>query len=445
MTPNRIENIMLVPNYKTAYFIGCIGNGKITIHSQQIRAFNLAYALIRNEKLTPKKRVAIIGGGISGITFASAISQKCKCKIDIYETHQEVLDLQRKSDRYVHPNIFDWPLDEANNKNTDIPLLNWEATEVKFIVKKFDVIWENVKSLNSKIQIHTQVVVKNVEEIEDGNLIFSRLTYTSAQKKEKKIDKTSPYDYVIYAGGFGLEKHERVKRVSYWKKDDYEDNIERIDKKFKIYGTGDGGLIDCIRISLLKFDYEDLVKQFSKKAKFNKLGNDIKKREEKVKQTFENSNQELSRQKINDEISKELKEIYTKAFKPEFEELSSILLSKYAKRETVQVTLFGKTQEPYTLESSLLNRLIVFFLIQNGIVKYEPLDDRNSKTIGCIRLFLSRVYNWITNTVVIERLGPERPYMSLFKIKEKEIDTYKSERLLLGIEKHWQSNFFDNN
>lgn len=321
MTPNQIEKVMLVPNYKTVYFVGCMGKGKITIHSQQIRAFNLAYALAKNNKLSGDKNIAIIGGGISGITIASAISQKCGCKIDIYESHQEVLDLQRKSDRYIHPNIFDWPIDGANNRKTALPFLNWEAGEVASVIKKMDSTWRYIRSLHSNITVYNQATVTNVEEIFDGKVVFSILTY-----KMKKIPEYSAYDYIIYAGGFGVEKPERSNFLSYWEKDKYESNVVFLEKKFKIYGAGDGGLIDCIRISLKNFDYQNLVEQFSENELFNKLGNDIKKREEIIKKEFENLEQELSDQELENRMSIALNDMYEKAFKPIFKELSATLI-----------------------------------------------------------------------------------------------------------------------
>jgi hypothetical protein len=53
------------------YLLGCY-ESRVTILTQQYRALNLVDALFRSERLKRGSTVAVIGGGIGGITAAGA-------------------------------------------------------------------------------------------------------------------------------------------------------------------------------------------------------------------------------------------------------------------------------------------------------------------------------------------------------------------------------------
>jgi predicted NAD/FAD-binding protein len=64
------------------YVIGSLERG-VTIYSQQVRAHNLAWALSelhRGERKLGK--VAIVGGGIAGLTMAACLTQRDQSLID---------------------------------------------------------------------------------------------------------------------------------------------------------------------------------------------------------------------------------------------------------------------------------------------------------------------------------------------------------------------------
>src|SRR4051812_22902617 len=101
------------------YYIGTFDAG-ITVLSQQRRALNLALAMIETglipcaipKRKSPKSlKVAVIGGGFAGLTFAAGlIAKHAAAEITIFEERDVLLPLQHGSDsRWLHPQIYNWP------------------------------------------------------------------------------------------------------------------------------------------------------------------------------------------------------------------------------------------------------------------------------------------------------------------------------------------------
>ena len=67
--PKDILALMAVDEkkYPNVYFIGGRAT-RLTFLSQQQRALNLVWALAREGKLQPDTRLAVIGGGLAGVT-----------------------------------------------------------------------------------------------------------------------------------------------------------------------------------------------------------------------------------------------------------------------------------------------------------------------------------------------------------------------------------------
>ncbi len=96
-----------VPSMGNVYIIG-YGAKQVTIYAQQGRALKLLWAIDRKLQLRGK-RVAIIGGGIAGVTAASA-ALVFQANVTVLERNEELLHLQRGChNRYLHPAIYEWP------------------------------------------------------------------------------------------------------------------------------------------------------------------------------------------------------------------------------------------------------------------------------------------------------------------------------------------------
>lgn len=118
---------MAVPGLSDVYVLGCFER-RVTIYSQQVRALNLIYALHKaKSNFGPSTRVAVIGGGVAGLTVAAAAAYR-RCRVHLLERKPQLLHLlEGNYTRWVHPHIYDWPFPGAENPWADLPILDWRA------------------------------------------------------------------------------------------------------------------------------------------------------------------------------------------------------------------------------------------------------------------------------------------------------------------------------
>ena len=108
------------------YVLGCFENTK-TVYTQQARAYTLIHALHKSGELSPGKKIAIVGGGASGIAAAIAAIQTGVRTVLVHD-HSELMYQQASADhRYIHPYAYDWPNLLRQNAKSDLPWLKWKA------------------------------------------------------------------------------------------------------------------------------------------------------------------------------------------------------------------------------------------------------------------------------------------------------------------------------
>ena len=123
-------------------FLVCAFDRGVTVWSQQVRALNLAFALVKSGKIdclsdrTPRKQVAIIGGGFAGLTLAAGLIKKgVNAELTIFEQCDTLMPLQQGSDsRWLHPHIYDWPREGSEAGVAMLPVLNWTAARASDVV-----------------------------------------------------------------------------------------------------------------------------------------------------------------------------------------------------------------------------------------------------------------------------------------------------------------------
>jgi hypothetical protein len=231
------------------YELGCCAQLQ-NIHSQQQRAFNLVWALTEEEKQMCDTSVAVIGGGISGITVASGLVA-AGAKVTIYEKMNDVLHLQEGCfTRFIHPNIASWPDEGSGYPVTHLPFMNWTAGEPAIVNKELRAQWNKLKEVfDSQIALRTNTLVNNI--IWDKN-----------DKKVKVISScsTTIFDFVILAVGYGIEILDKSSSPSYWRNDDLSQPCIGFTKKVLVSGTGDGGLIEVLRLRIKDFQHSEFFK-----------------------------------------------------------------------------------------------------------------------------------------------------------------------------------------
>lgn len=78
----------------------------ISIINQQARSLNLCYALTKSKRVRRESHVAIVGGGISGLTCAAALALSSDCMVYVFERDKMLLRKFREAAfRYFHPEL----------------------------------------------------------------------------------------------------------------------------------------------------------------------------------------------------------------------------------------------------------------------------------------------------------------------------------------------------
>lgn len=233
------------------FHIGC-DCALLTIFSQQKRALNLVHALL--SQCSPPTRIAIVGGGIAGITAAAALLSKGN-RVSIYEKSGRFINLQyNNSTRYLHPNIYDWPQKHASNARTDLPFLNWTAGLARDVADELGREWNAIREWGRSNRLLTE----HTETIVHPNLTVynSRTLQLSGNQSSSFV--SNEYDCVILAIGFGLERSVgEADCLSYWATDTLGDSDKAGGmKRIFISGIGDGGLTDLLRARIEGFRHE---------------------------------------------------------------------------------------------------------------------------------------------------------------------------------------------
>jgi hypothetical protein len=233
----------------------------VTIYKQQKRALNLAFLLKSSPTIElAGKRVAVIGGGISGITMAGALAV-LGAKVELFEKGPTLMSLQEGCEtRWVHPFLYNWPVEGSKSRRAGQPLFDWEASSAggvkRQVYREFRELQDFLKKENKvKTTLNRKVSIQDKDKVE----IEIKPFLLGADSEIKQ------FDIVILAIGFGVENFvDDLDPPSYWRNDSLNQvSLEaregwRSTKENVIFGTGDGGLIDLIRCSIQEYEQDHL-------------------------------------------------------------------------------------------------------------------------------------------------------------------------------------------
>jgi hypothetical protein len=258
------------PNYRAAngvYVIGSLEKG-VTVYSQQVRAHNLLCALweiARDQKSMPQ-RIAIIGGGIAGITSAAcAACLFTSAAVTIFERRSDLCAIQQGSDtRWLHPRIYDWPLAASRATTAALPVLDWtegRASDVaRQILSRFALRAKKAgERLRLVLNLNHLRITSSTRRIEWNG---TRAAIESGFPKNDTPEGNSEvFDLVILAGGYGLEVgKEPYGVVSYWRNDQLgQPLLMGARQSFIVSGYGDGALVDLCRLAIARFRQDSVL------------------------------------------------------------------------------------------------------------------------------------------------------------------------------------------
>lgn len=259
------------PFREGVYVVGPFAS-RVSFSSQQRRAISLVCDIDADLRPAGEKHgiddkdVCIVGAGIAGLTCAVAIAA-LGGNADVYEKilYQERPGVGRKvcikevlatirgaNHRDAHPTLNFWP-HENIEPFTRLPFLNWHEGDCTSVAEQFVAQLDKLLSLPSTANLISIRTGFEVKDIVEGNTPGKlRPVYDVTAGAPSRWDKE--YDLVILATGFGEERTTPGSDTpSYW--DPGADHIPRLRdvppnaiKQFIVSGTGDGGLIEALRL-----------------------------------------------------------------------------------------------------------------------------------------------------------------------------------------------------
>lgn len=248
------------------YVIGTFDR-RVTVLSQQQRALNLAWSLVESKivpsgKDTERKRIAVVGGGFAGLTFAAALIHKqVHCDIVIFEERDTLLPLQQGSDsRWLHPRIYDWPGEGSEAAAAMLPVLNWTAARASDVVVQALGSWKDtLASDNAAVDLwcnarHLQLSADSdapdrakIEWVGEKRDAASGANTGAIQAS----GSSAAFDIVVLAVGFGLEVNNPS---SYWRNETLgQPSLGQHRRTFLLSGQGDGAMVDLLRLRISQF------------------------------------------------------------------------------------------------------------------------------------------------------------------------------------------------
>lgn len=342
LTPAQFVAHSLVPGTGNVHVLGSFEK-RVTLWSQQHRALNLVYALHHEGLLGPGKHVAVVGGGVAGLTAAAAAAQK-GAQVTVLERQSELLHLlQGNHTRWVHPRIYDWPLPGSEEAHAGLPLLDWEAGLAGDVC-------EQILTGFHRAAPGCRILC-GVEDLQiaEGPGPRRRLHWTAGSED---------FDLVIFAVGFGIERTvENLLLVSYWRDDSlHQPEVEPGTRIHLVSGCGDGGLTDLLRLRLTQFRHEHMVREFAS-------GADL----EVLKRSLLEIEQALPGQP---EATRAVWLAARYEALPVPPSLDETLRERLRERTTV--VLNGPGVNLFDAGSAVLNRFLVWRLVTLGAVTYLP-------------------------------------------------------------------------
>ena len=340
VTPEEVLDKMRIFADKEVYQLGCTARTTLNVYAQQQRAFNLIWSLHRAGKLGPGKSVGIVGAGISGITAAAA-AFATGASVRIYDRAASIMHLQEGNQtRFLHPNITMWPDPAFGFPLTELPFLNWRAETAGNVAAQICRQWHTIVRLSQG-----RIVVKSDCQIE--RVYWNPAKAPKVSLKLNKSTRAAHHDLLLIAAGYGEEAPTLSNTPSYWRNDDLAQPVlgSAGKKKYLVSGTGDGGLIDVLRLTIGEFHHQKFIQAIMFDKWLIRQGETIQSKLSKLKKGEAASNiwaPFLSKKKTPADAAQFLKMV----------------------RSDTQVWLNATREYPSRTSAQLLHRLCVAWLIR---------------------------------------------------------------------------------
>ncbi len=381
----------VVSSYEIApgvFVLGCLAQG-VTVYGQQVRALNLAAALSALGKSNARsvKRVAVIGAGMAGLTFAAAVilSSPATASVTLFERRWDLCPLQQGCDtRWLHPNIYDWPSPASHNPDAGLPVLSWYAGRASDIAADMLASFARYAALAERASRPKLKVVLGATHVV-ADLATRRLEWMGYRTQrsgnhfllEQQEGDTQQFDCIVIAAGFGLERETSGGVGSYWRNDSLgQPQLGGGQQVYVVSGYGDGGIIDLCRLTIERFRQDLILEEL--------FADDL--------QAVEAALWSLTGQR-GGRISENLKLLLegAPALSRMIQTAADRLNSRLRKDTRAILHLRAEASQPHSIDrifgerSSLLNRTILYLLYKAGAFDLRIGDIETNAADGGIK------------------------------------------------------------
>ncbi|RXG97180.1 NAD(P)/FAD-dependent oxidoreductase [Bradyrhizobium vignae] len=196
-------------------------------YSQQLRALALAAEITDRHMAPGRRKVCVVGAGVSGRMVAAALCVQKVGVILVDKSQIEFSNYLNATHRELHPNIIFWPF-QRPKPATDLPFLNWGQASVPEVVEALKSEWK--ETFARKIETVPAEVISIDRAVSPLQINLDNGGSLSA-------------DLCILATGFAAEvQFGDIKTPGYWSPGAIADQEAQI----MVSGSGDGGLIDAL-------------------------------------------------------------------------------------------------------------------------------------------------------------------------------------------------------
>lgn len=381
-------------HWDSLYVLGCFDQ-RITLYSQQARALALIRSLYETSQLQKGSSVAIVGAGVAGAT--AAVAAAClECKVKLFDQAAALFHLQeRASHRYLHPHIYDWPKPGSLQPDAKLPFLNWAASPADKVAQTLKNDFKRYeKAFNrqsvDRLKWMPQHRITSLEKVARSKILLKGQEGNFAQE----------FDVVILAIGYGVELE-----TPYWSGDYLDGPFTSEPYRILVSGAGDGGLIDLARATLRTgsdistFRHDQAVRFLTRATTFKKLAQKMYKIDEEAR--------------LEEEGSKAPVNLYSRYAELKVSQAIINKLKKLKRPET-KVTFHYRKENPFKLNSALVNRLLAFLLLRSELINFEFGEMKEKSTSSKTKLVTfkhpDRSKTQMEFDLIIRRYGPPKTY-----------------------------------
>lgn len=376
-------------------FIGPFGS-RVSFASQQARAFNTVWAWSEERDHRSGADVAVIGGGIAGLTTSAILAAK-RHTVTLFESHPQLVKHQKNArHRFVHPTVNFWPHQNLV-PTTSQPYLDWYETTSNCAATAIENEWRSHFE-NRLHQLKTNRTVVGVKRVKDK----MRVSYTVTGQPDRDV---GVFDHVFVATGFGEETKVWSGDKSYWEPDDLDGLVASGSRQFVVAGTGDGGLIDTFRLIQKNFNGGGIC--FDLIAEMEKTG---------LRGLVEQIERDAKNQKTVAAAAKSYASAYGDLVT---RKLTSGTRKMLQDRVAMDLELVGTIPHPFAINAAPVHKIMLAAALADNVIRYtcgrlvkDSVSERpmiQTKTA---------VHEVPASAIVVTRIGPSGSLRWLLKDAE---------------------------